>query len=278
MKKNISIVALSVFLGALLNIYLVNAGSNTISSVTGGVVRTSHVNQYFQALTQDLVPRNSSGVATSEAGNLGGSTFPWKNAVISTGYWGAGDVKCKHTYNGLVPIEQGWMRMDGDIVNQTNYDSEHGAGSWANYIGSSPLDGKHLPNLNSKYIVGSNTTPQDGTSAITSTGNVNHQINLNHSHDFSVDSDKWYNSSELTNVTHNSWDAAGSPKDISGTADSGATYFGIPVENCSAGGVECIDTDFWTEGVSNQTTQTSLSATQSVQPESIQFVCYMRII
>ena len=85
--KSFSIVFISVILGTLLNIVLVNADTNTLLSVTGGKVRTSHVNQYFQALSQDLVPRNSSGVSTDDGGNLGTSSVQWKSANIRTGYW-----------------------------------------------------------------------------------------------------------------------------------------------------------------------------------------------
>ena len=56
---------------------LVLAGTGTLSSVSGGKVQTSHVNQYYSAFNEDLVPRNSSGVATDRGGDLGTSSYRW---------------------------------------------------------------------------------------------------------------------------------------------------------------------------------------------------------
>lgn len=56
------------------------AGTNTIISVPSSpqqYVRTNHVNQYYSALSGDLVPRNSSGIATDLGGDLGQSTKRW---------------------------------------------------------------------------------------------------------------------------------------------------------------------------------------------------------
>lgn len=62
------------------------AGTNSLTSVSGGKVQTTHVNQYYTALNQDLVPRNSSGVATSGGGSLGTSTYPFTD-LFTTGFW-----------------------------------------------------------------------------------------------------------------------------------------------------------------------------------------------
>lgn len=275
--KSFSIVCLSVFLGTLLNIFLVNADSNPLLSVTGGKVRTSHVNQYFQALSQNVVPRNSSGVATDEAGSLGTSTFEWKNANIVTGYWQAGDIKCHHTFNGLLPVAQGWMLMDGRIINLANYDAEHAAGNWVTYIGSSPIDGRFLPDMNNKYIIGVGTTAQDGTAPITSIGNTSHEINIAHTHN--VDGNKWYDNVPSANDV--SFDVDGNIQQFGdasteafngiafGRCDKIATAFGGLVE---AG---CVAPDHF---ISSSNSDSSLSATQSIRPESKEFVCFMRII
>lgn len=53
------------------------AGTGTLLNVSGGKVQTTHVNQYYSALNQDVVPRNSSGVATDLGGNLGQSALRW---------------------------------------------------------------------------------------------------------------------------------------------------------------------------------------------------------
>ena len=53
------------------------SGSNNLTSVAGGKVQTSHVNQYYTALNQVVVPRDSSGVPTDLAGSLGTSSIRW---------------------------------------------------------------------------------------------------------------------------------------------------------------------------------------------------------
>lgn len=58
------------------------AGTNSLQSVSGGIVRKAHVNQYYTAMNQDVVPRDSSGAATDLAGNLGSNSYRW-NYLIS---------------------------------------------------------------------------------------------------------------------------------------------------------------------------------------------------
>ena len=271
---------MAAYLGVLLNNTIVSyAGSNTTFSVFGGKVRTSHVNQYFTALNEDFVPRNSSGVPTDEGGNLGTSVYSWKNAEIAVGYWGPGDIKCKHTYDGLLSIEQGWMRMDGDIVNETNYDAEHSAGDWAFYIGSSPLDGKYLPNVGGTYILAVADTTQDGSSPIASVGNTSHQINIQHSH--SIPAIQWYDD-DLNTEPNNLYNSSGVAENI--TIDESTSEIGVAVGFCDdmadgtpgAGNHGCIGNgDRYT---TTSTTGNNLSSTQNIQPESKEFVCYMRII
>lgn len=267
--KSFYIVLVSILLGTLLNIALVNADTNTLLSVTGGKVRTSHVNQYFQAFSQNLIPRNSSGIPTNNGGDLGTSSVQWKLAHIRTGYWEAGDIKCHHTYNGLLPVGQGWMQMDGRIVNESNYNTEHSAGDWDTFIVSSLIDGRFLPAMTSRYIIGESVTTQDGTSPFTTNGNSNHEINLQHLH--VVQAHQWYIDNGV--LPDQSFDSSGNPVTI--TEDSTTAKTGIAFDtNCLAGG-GCIDNTLY---VDNVNTDNSLSTTQNIQPESIQFICYMRII
>lgn len=58
-------------------LFYVACGTNTTSSIPGGVVRTTHINQYYSALNEDFVARNSSGVPTDLAGDLGQSSIRW---------------------------------------------------------------------------------------------------------------------------------------------------------------------------------------------------------
>lgn len=54
-------------------------GINTITSQSSGKIESSHLNEYFTALTGDLVPR-SSGAATHQAGDLGSYTYRFLRA------------------------------------------------------------------------------------------------------------------------------------------------------------------------------------------------------
>ena len=131
-------------------------------------------------LGTDFVPRNSSGVATDLAGNLGEAALRFLTAKIAAGYWAPGDYKMHNSYNGAVPAGEGWMLCDGRQVTQAAYDTEHGSGHWATYITqggtlSCPLLNLHLPDFtanNGILPVGAATTPQDGSGAITRTGNA----------------------------------------------------------------------------------------------------------
>jgi hypothetical protein len=58
-------------------------GANNLTFVAGGVIQTSHPNQYFTALSQDVVPRDASGVVTTAAGSLGSSTYKWDSIFFS---------------------------------------------------------------------------------------------------------------------------------------------------------------------------------------------------
>lgn len=53
------------------------AGSAAITKVRAGIVRPAHMNQFFGALTQDLMPRNSSGVVTDAGGSIGLGPYRW---------------------------------------------------------------------------------------------------------------------------------------------------------------------------------------------------------
>lgn len=58
-------------------------GSNSLTPENdGNTADASDVNQYRDALIEDHVPRNSSGVPTDEAGSLGTSLLKWLNAYI----------------------------------------------------------------------------------------------------------------------------------------------------------------------------------------------------
>ena len=54
-------------------------GTNNLSTKSNGeTINAADPNQYKEALSGDLVPRNSSGVPTNEAGALGTDTYEWE--------------------------------------------------------------------------------------------------------------------------------------------------------------------------------------------------------
>lgn len=288
----------AVLFGLLVTVRFATSGTNTLSSVSGGRVQTSHVNQFYTALNQDVVPRNSSGAPTNVGGSLGSSTYAWLKAWVESGYWSAGDIKMHHTYNGTVGCGQGWMLADGDVINETNYDAEHGAGSWDTYVVSSPLDGKYLPNFNGKYATGANTTTQAGTIAITSVGNASNVVNIAHTHtaDHAHDlqdhghlfldqssttgggrqSDlstfKGFTSAVYTGSNTGLAVCSGSQAVSAGCSGVAQSGFYTNTTRLSGGG-NLISTE--TESLS---TSSSLSSSQSIRPESIEVQFCMRVI
>lgn len=267
-------------------------GTNAISDISDGTgADASDINQITSALRQDHVPRNASGIATANSGNLGQSSLAWLKAYIASGYWTCGDIKPHHSYNGATPIDQGWFPCDGTIVNQTNYDAIHGAGSWATYVISSPIDGKYSPDMVGKYPVGAASTTQDGSVAITSVGNANNTRNLSHTHPHShtvnshthTDPTGHNHQWHLSNTTNDfSYDASGSQTIISGaTPGTGIAY--------DSAGNPTLNQDLYTTNSSFGTTSaetpgtdvsgvSGLSTTESIQPESIEATFYIRII
>jgi len=258
-------------------------GSNTISQAIGGVTAVvSDVNQYFTAITGDLLPRNSSGVVTNIMGSLGSTTYKWLKLHVESGYWSIGDVKYFHSYNGLLTASQGWMKCDGRLINEANYNTEHGAGSWASYIGSSAIDGKYLPDMGGRYLTGAASTTQDGSIAFTYTGNAGSQIDIAHTHTQPTHTHaggnhnhSWYQDNGAGVAS--SYDTGGSSSNI---IDGGAST-GIDV----AGGSATLGLSYNTNNDSTVTgsggddvTGSALSATQTIKPESLETIVYMRII
>lgn len=241
--------------------------ANIPSAADGTPIPASDHNALAAALKIDLVPRNSSGNATANAGLLGTPTFPWKRADITTGYFVCGDVKMFHDYNGLLSPGQGWMKMNGDICNETNYDAIHGAGSWDLYIITSPLDGKYLPNANSKYPIGKTDTSQAGTVAITFVGNASHQVSLAHTHTGPAHRHEWYRYAAP---------GQGYSFDVNGNQTAGNTsgLSGIQTN----GDVPGHQGSFYTADAGTGNTGSGGSATQNIQPESLELEFWMRII
>ena len=166
-----------------------------------------------------------------------------------------------HTYNGTVPIPAGSFPCDGSVINEANYDAVHGAGSWDSDVVSSLLDGKRSPNLIGKYTVGAAATPADGSVAIPVVGNTSHQINIDHSHIVNSHAHKWFQAGDSYNVSGGLTAvepiSIGSGLNIAFRTTSSNSYY----TNAQSPG-----------------TDSKLSSTQSVQPESVETIKIIRII
>jgi hypothetical protein len=91
-----------------------------------------------------------------------------------------GEIRMFHTFNNTISIPRGWMKLNGNVVNQANYDALHGAGAFVqDNIASSVLFNKTLQDATDKYPIGKSTTPL----AHTYTGNTNHSVTgFSHTH------------------------------------------------------------------------------------------------
>lgn len=172
------------------------------------------------------------------------------NAITSqeaselSGKMPVGAVRMFHTFNSSVAVPRGWMVCNGNIVNETNYDSLHGVGTYTtDGISGSAILSKTLPNMNGKYAIGVEATTKDGAGAIASVGNTSNQADLSHTHDTSHDH------------TVNSSD----PR----------TGFGVGSPEWDIG---------LTTAETNVESSSGLSATTDIQPESIQVLFIMRVI
>lgn len=238
-------------------------GAGTLNpAVDGTPIPANDHNELVIALIQDLLPRHSDYAVTDIKGSLGSAAFRWLRAYIASGYWAPGDEKMHKSFNGLVGPGHGWMLEDGRLINQTNYDLEHGAGSWAIYIGTSPLDGLYLPDYtknNGVFPVGAPTTGQDGSTPFTTVGNASHD-SAGHSH--TVNS----HTHDLSNHTHGL--SCGNITDTPGADNQ-------PTRNV-------LGLTTGTRGPSTNTSGAASPGTDSqiinVEPEAFETQFYMRII
>lgn len=255
-------------------------GTDTIPTRSDGTtILATHPNVIRSALCGDLVPRNASGEATSIAGSLGTTTYPFLKASIASGGWILGDIKMHHTYNGAAPIGHGWMLCDGRVITEAAYNTEHGANTFATYVGSTDLLNKYLPNFTGKYPVGKATTPEAGTGAIAAVGNASHQVNLAHTHTSAAHNHIWYVGETGGGGSDYVFNESGSPIDpvnthTAGSAGGGIQYSdGTTPSSALLGPVGQLGTNPVVV-----TTESSLSATFNVQPASIEVQYYMRVI
>jgi hypothetical protein len=189
-----------------------------------------------------------------------------------------GVVQMFHTFNNTVALPRGWMKLNGDIVNQTNYDAIHGVGAYAaDGVAASSLNGVNLPNIINKYAVGVSNTTQDGSSAITSVGNSGNTINLQHDHG-SINSRKWHefgSASPNNGYSFNSDNFANLSVFGSHVSTSGSDT-GLLVGTGSASSLSGVS------GVYNDDAgvemPNDLSTSQSIQPESIELIYIIKVV
>jgi hypothetical protein len=169
-----------------------------------------------------------------------------------------GELKKFHSFNGTIQVPRGWMKANGDQINETNYDAIHGTGAYeADGIADMVLDGKYTPNMIDKYSVGASETTQDGSSAITSVGNTNHASSHNH---------KYYEHSDPYNASDYSYDSAGNLAVID-TEGHSTGYTHLMAKSSSATvNYGSAPLDMWT---ANDSTD--------VQPESIEVIYIIRV-
>lgn len=172
-----------------------------------------------------------------------------------------GEIKAFHSFNATIAIPRGWMQCNGDIINSTNYDAIHGTGAFtSDGISAMLLNGKYTPNLTNRYLVGAATTTASGGSAIGTTGNSSHQINLNHSHSHSH---VWH---KYNSDSSNSTDGQNNL-----TVETGSSGYGILLGDKGSGQYLGGNPQTDTNSAAN------LSSTQSIQPESIEVIYIIRV-
>ena len=234
--------------------------------------RSSLVNTNFSNHRGTVLPINTdTATASDDTHNLGSTDHNFKKVFVASGFFTTGMIMPIHRYNGTVAVPQGWMRADGRVINEANYNTEHNAGDWATYVESSPLDGLYLPDLVSRYVVGVSATTQGGTATISSVGNTSNTSDLSHTHVGGEHNHQWHADGNRT------WNSAGTTISVDTFNDSqgasGIIYGPLAELTSTFSSVGNNYTD-------NQspTTGSTLSTTTSIQPDSIEAEYYMRII
>lgn len=236
----------------------IKGSSITRNASTGAL--SVNVDDSSIEISSDALQLKDAGIATAKIAD--NAVTRAKIAVIDQ--IPAGSVMQFHTFNGAVDIPRGWMKLNGDVVNQTNYDAIHGAGTYTtDGIASSALLSKNLPDMDTHYATGSDTTTQDGSVAITTVGNAGNQINLQHSHTegnlaahMSANIPGTVMKYEIVSGVRTHTTTRSFPATVTSSSTSGET-FGIATSG---------------------TTDTALSTTQSIRPDSVEFIFIMKVI
>lgn len=166
-----------------------------------------------------------------------------------------------HTYDSLISIPTFFMICDGGVISEANYNSLHGAGKWTEDVGTTVLDGKYTPDFTDRYAVGTADTTEDGTGAIATTGNSSHQTDIGHNH-------QWFNRTGTTSTSY--------------IYDSGGSQTAVTSEAIGIGGASVAAVVGAGTGITGLAkdgyTASGGSATQDVQPDSIEVIYIIKVV
>jgi hypothetical protein len=186
-----------------------------------------------------------------------------------------GTVVSFHTFGGALSIPRGFMKMNGNVVNQANYDAIHGAGAYVtDGIAASALLTRNLPNAESRYLTGVATTTQDGTGVFSYAGNAGNQVSIAHTHTIPAHNHQWYN--YTNNADANAWDSTGSTETINTgvlDVDDGAGL----VFSTGEDGERILGEDLYTNN-QTLTTNSGGSTTQNIRPDSVEVIMLIKVI
>lgn len=208
--------------------------NNLVDQTTDEIIEAEDPNQYRTALGNNIVPRNASGQPAFASAKAGTSTYPFKQAGIKNGYFYCGQIVPYLSYDQTFTLGQGWMPCNQARIIKSVYDGVHGAGSWDQYIITSPLEGKYTPYLEGskqRFMVGTLDTTDDTTYDISSpvylpsVGNPDHEYDVaghthtqaSHAHSITRTLRTIYNSGILLRV-----------QDLSTTGNHNSTFSSHP--------------------------------------------------
>jgi len=98
---------------------------NLVEVLAGKTGFVSQINQYRNALMENLVPRNSSGIATASAGDVGTSTYPWKDGHFTGELYRSGGVNQFLPTGMIVPFAgptapTRWLLCNGATIGDSS--------------------------------------------------------------------------------------------------------------------------------------------------------------
>jgi len=160
------------------------------ASITTSKIADSAVTTAALGTDSILTPKINNSAVT--ANKIADNTLLKSKFYSQAPLAGPGTTIMFHTFNGALSIPRGWMKCNGDQINESNYDAIHGAGAFeSDGILSGDLFAKFLPDMNNKYPVGTEDTTETGINAIATVGNSANIADMSHS------------SHSVANHTHN---------------------------------------------------------------------------